>query len=117
MSMSSMSERSRTMRSPSGQRVNALKRGSAVGSQSMLSQPSTFLTDGRLSPTPSYATSIDEVSTKHPCPVALMADIVDYCPVFRTEFWIRIQSLSFRHQGTRRRGVFDAFGTISRYTK
>ena len=63
MSMSSVSDRSRTMRSPSGQRINALKRGSIVGSQSMLSQPSSYLGDGRLSPTPSYATSIDEVSS------------------------------------------------------
>jgi hypothetical protein len=40
--------------------LNALKRGSILGSQSLLGQP--FMSDGRLSPTPSYATSIDEVS-------------------------------------------------------
>ena len=55
MSMSGFSDRNRTLRSPSGSRVNALKRGSIMGAQSLMS-------DGRLSPTPSYATSIDEVS-------------------------------------------------------
>jgi hypothetical protein len=53
------------MRSPSGSRVNALKRGSIIGSQSLLGQPfGSGMSDGRLSPTPSYATSIDEVSPK-----------------------------------------------------
>jgi len=63
MSMSSFSDRNRAMRSPSGTRVNALKRGSIIGSQSLLGQPfGGGMSDGRLSPTPSYATSIDEVS-------------------------------------------------------
>lgn len=64
MSMSSFPDRNKGMRSPSGSRVNALKRGSIIGSQSLLGQPSASgMSDGRLSPTPSYATSIDEVSS------------------------------------------------------
>jgi hypothetical protein len=56
--------RNRTMRSPSD-RVNALKRGSIRGVQGLLNNPyngSFAASDGRLSPTPSYATSINEVS-------------------------------------------------------
>lgn len=56
--------RSKTVRSPSD-RVNALKRGSIRGVQGLLNNPygSQWSTsDGRLSPTPSYATSINEVS-------------------------------------------------------
>ncbi|WWD21934.1 hypothetical protein CI109_106422 [Kwoniella shandongensis] len=54
--------RSKTVRSPSD-RVNALKRGSIRGVQGLLNNPygSQWSTsDGRLSPTPSYATSINE---------------------------------------------------------
>nr|XP_019047599.1 hypothetical protein I302_04215 [Kwoniella bestiolae CBS 10118]OCF26529.1 hypothetical protein I302_04215 [Kwoniella bestiolae CBS 10118] len=58
-------DRSRTMRSPSD-RVNALKRGSIRGMQGLLNNPygsQWSASDGRLSPTPSYATSINEVSS------------------------------------------------------
>ena len=50
--------RGSTLRSPSGKsdRVNALKRGSIRGMQGLMSQ-SYASSDGRLSPTPSYATS------------------------------------------------------------
>ncbi|WVQ97714.1 hypothetical protein IAU59_004828 [Kwoniella sp. CBS 9459] len=54
--------RARTVRSPSD-RVNALKRGSIRGMQGLLNNPygsSWSASDGRLSPTPSYATSINE---------------------------------------------------------
>nr|XP_018265878.1 uncharacterized protein I303_02254 [Kwoniella dejecticola CBS 10117]OBR88036.1 hypothetical protein I303_02254 [Kwoniella dejecticola CBS 10117] len=57
-------DRARTVRSPSD-RVNALKRGSIRGVQGLLNNPygSTWsASDGRLSPTPSYATSINEVT-------------------------------------------------------
>ncbi|GFZ49007.1 hypothetical protein JCM24511_06756 [Saitozyma sp. JCM 24511] len=57
--------RNRTMRSPSD-RVNALKRGSIRGVQGLLNNPyngSFAASDGRLSPTPSYATSINETAT------------------------------------------------------
>ena len=55
-----------TMRSPSGRsndRVNALKRGSIRGMQGLMNHPynSVFSnSDGRLSPTPSFATSIND---------------------------------------------------------
>ncbi|WVQ68851.1 uncharacterized protein L199_007060 [Kwoniella botswanensis] len=55
-------DRSRTVRSPSD-RVNALKRGSIRGMQGLLNNPygsQWSASDGRLSPTPSYATSINE---------------------------------------------------------
>ncbi|OCF37757.1 hypothetical protein I316_00884 [Kwoniella heveanensis BCC8398] len=55
-------DRARTVRSPSD-RVNALKRGSIRGMQGLLNNPYGSLwsaSDGRLSPTPSYATSINE---------------------------------------------------------
>lgn len=58
--------RGSTMRSPSGRsndRINALKRGSIRGMQGLMTNPygSNFSSsDGRLSPTPSYATSIGE---------------------------------------------------------
>ncbi|WVF70182.1 hypothetical protein IAT40_004970 [Kwoniella sp. CBS 6097] len=55
-------DRARTVRSPSD-RVNALKRGSIRGMQGLLNNPygsSWSASDGRLSPTPSYATSINE---------------------------------------------------------
>jgi PH/SEC7 domain-containing protein len=57
--------RTKTIRNPSN-RVDALKRGSVRGVQNLLNNPynSSFAaSDGRLSPTPSYATSINEVSS------------------------------------------------------
>nr|XP_019008884.1 uncharacterized protein I206_06570 [Kwoniella pini CBS 10737]OCF47665.1 hypothetical protein I206_06570 [Kwoniella pini CBS 10737] len=57
-------DRARNVRSPSD-RVNALKRGSIRGVQGLLNNPygsQWSASDGRLSPTPSYATSINEVS-------------------------------------------------------
>jgi hypothetical protein len=96
--MSSFSDRNRTMRSPSGTRVNALKRGSIIGSQSLLGQPfGGGMSDGRLSPTPSYATSIDEVSHE----VWLSADKVDHRPFFLAKLWFRFQPISQRHQRAR----------------
>ncbi|WRT65157.1 uncharacterized protein IL334_002100 [Kwoniella shivajii] len=55
-------DRSRTVRSPSD-RVNVLKRGSIRGMQGLMNNPygsQWSASDGRLSPTPSYATSINE---------------------------------------------------------
>jgi hypothetical protein len=98
MSMSSFPDRNRTMRSPSGTRVNALKRGSIIGSQSLLGQPfGGGMSDGRLSLTPSYATSIDEVSNE----LWTSADEVDHRPFFPAKLWIRFQPFSQRHQRTR----------------
>jgi hypothetical protein len=86
------------MRSPSGTRVNALKRGSIIGSQSLLGQPfGGGMSDGRLSPTPSYATSIDEVSKRH----KIQADEIDYRPFFLAKLWVRFQPVSQRHQRAR----------------
>ncbi|WVR04320.1 hypothetical protein IAU60_001320 [Kwoniella sp. DSM 27419] len=52
-------DRSKTMKSPD--RVNALKRGSMRGMQGLNNQYGTWSgSDGRLSPTPSYATSIND---------------------------------------------------------
>lgn len=51
---------------PSSDRLNNLKRGSVRGLQSLLANQSAFNTssplDGRISPSPSYVTSIGEVS-------------------------------------------------------
>jgi hypothetical protein len=96
--MSSFSDRNRTMRSPSGTRVNALKRGSIIGSQSLLGQPfGGGMSDGRLSPTPSYATSIDEVSQiGRTC-----ADETDHRPFFLAKLWVRFEPVSQRHQRAR----------------
>ncbi|WWC87292.1 uncharacterized protein L201_002180 [Kwoniella dendrophila CBS 6074] len=55
-------ERGKSVRSPSD-RVNVLKRGSIRGMQGLLNNPygsQWSASDGRLSPTPSYATSINE---------------------------------------------------------
>jgi hypothetical protein len=55
------------------------------------------MSDGRLSPTPSYATSIDEVSQiGRTC-----ADETDHRPFFLAKLWVRFEPVSQRHQRAR----------------
>jgi hypothetical protein len=97
--------RNRTMRSPSD-RVNALKRGSIRGVQGLLNNPyngSFAASDGRLSPTPSYATSINEVSCDlggRSGPVWSALTMTDrHCVCRFARF--RIQPVPHRYQGAR----------------
>lgn len=79
----------RTLRSPSD-RVNVLKRGS-VRMNNPYNQNFNG-SDGRLSPTGSYATSINEVSCSHTCAN------VDYLPIRIS--WICLQPLPHCHPRT-----------------